>query len=112
MNPYMILGAVALWAASLGAAYYKGAEHEKASEEARQAREDKAIAATREAVTQAAAEAIRKIEVRNVQIRQPLETIVRTEKVFVDCRSGEPARSLLNATIASAASAASQGVVP
>ncbi len=111
MNPYALLAGLGIWAASvLGAGWWAyGAG--KDSEIATQAREDRAAAVATEAATSAAATAISKIEVKNVQIRQPLETIIRTEKVFQDCRSGPNAVRLLNATpgIAPAASAPGDG---
>jgi hypothetical protein len=114
MNPYAILAALVLWASSVVAAgwwaYGTGRDHELAT----QAREDHAAQVSRDAAAQAAAKAIAAIEVKNVTIRQPLETIVRTEQVFRDCRSGPDAVRLLNGTpgIAAAASAASGGELP
>lgn len=98
MNPYALLGAGVLWVASLAAAGWWAYGAGQDAEIATQAREDKAAAVATQAAASAAAAAISKIEVRNVTIRQPLETIVRTEQVFRDCRSGPDALRLLNAT--------------
>lgn len=115
MNPYAIAAGLVLWAASvLGAGWWAyGAG--KDAELATQAREDRAAQVARDAATSAAAAAISRIEVKNVTVRQPLETIVRTEQVFRDCRSGPDAVRLLNATpgvAAPAASAAGDGQLP
>jgi uncharacterized protein HemX len=114
MSPAATLLVAALWAASaLGSGWWAyGAGRD--AEIATQAREAKASQASRDAALQAAAKAIARIEVKNVTIRQPLETIVRTEQVFRDCRSGPDAVRLLNSTpgIAAAASAAGDGKLP
>lgn len=112
MNPYGIIGGLVLWVGSIGFTYYWAYGAGRDNELATQAREDKAAQVSRDAALSAAAEAISKIEVKHVQIRQPLETIVRTEQVFRDCRSGESARSLLNSTpgIAQAPASAASGV--
>jgi hypothetical protein len=114
LNPYTLLGAVLLWVASVAAAGWWAYGAGQDSEVATQAREDKAVAIATQAATHAAAAAISKIEVRNVTVRQPLETIVRTEQVFTDCRSGPDAVRLLNSTpgIAAAASAPGRGELP
>lgn len=114
MTPYAWAAGGLLWAASvLGAGWWAyGAG--KDAETAAQTREDRAAQAATTAATQAAAAAIAKIEVRNVTIRQPLETIVRTEQVFRDCRSGPDAVRLLNSTpgVAAAASSAADSAMP
>ena len=114
MNPYTLLGGVLLWVASIAAAGAWSYNAGKDAEIATQAREDRAAAVATQAAASAAAHAISQIEVRNVTIRQPLETIVRTEQVFRDCRSGPDAQRLLNSTpgVAPAASAAGDGQLP
>ncbi len=111
MNPYALLAVGGLWLGSVATAGWWAYGAGRDSELAAQAREDRAAAVATQAAASAAAAAISKIEVKNVQIRQPLETIVRTEEVFRDCRSGPAALGLLNATpgITSAASASASG---
>lgn len=61
------------------------------------------------------AEAIGRIEVKNVTIRQQLEREVLTREVFRDCRSGPAAVGLLNGSpgvAAEPAEPAGGGVVP
>lgn len=116
MSPYALLAAGILWVASVAVAGWWSYGAGRNAELATQAREDRASAVATQVAASAAAAAISKIEVKNVQIRQPLETIVRTEEVFRDCRSGPAALSLLNATpgiaAASAASATGGGQLP
>jgi len=114
LNLYAILGTVILWGASLAASAWWGMGIGRDQCEASAAREQRVAAIATEAAASAAASAISQIKVRNVTIKQPLETIVRTEKVFSECRSGEPARRLLNDTIGAAEpqQGAASGVVP
>lgn len=115
MNPYALLGAGVLWVASLATAGWWCYGAGQDAEIATQAREDKAAAIATQAAASAAATAISKIEVKNVQIRQPLETIVRTEQVFRECRSGPDAVRLLNSTagiVPGATSAPGGGELP
>lgn len=114
MNPWGLLAIVVASVAITGGVYMQGRKDGANSELAAQAREDKAAARATQAAASAVAVAISKIEVKNVTIRQPLETIVRTEPVFRDCRSGVAAVQLLNATpgIAAAASAFGGGQLP
>jgi hypothetical protein len=95
------------WAISLAGAswwaYGLGKDHELAS----QYRENVAAEKASQAATNAAATAISKIEVKHVTQRQLLEREVQTREVFRDCRSGDDARRLLNASPGVAASAAS-----
>ncbi|MDY0748492.1 hypothetical protein SNE35_28590 [Paucibacter sp. R3-3] len=114
MNPYALLAAGGVWIGSIAAAGWWAYGAGRDAELATQAREDRAAVVATDAAASAAANAISHIEVKNVQIRQPLETIVRTETVFRDCRSGPDALRLLNSTpgIAAAASAADDGQLP
>ena len=104
-----------VWTASIGGAvwwgYGIGDDHATAAKE----REERIGRTAGEKAGQAAAAAIAKIEVKNVYTRQELEREVRTNTVFADCRSGDAAVRLLNATpgiAAASAVAADRGVVP
>ena len=104
MNLYAALAGVILWGASLVGAYFSGvgvgADHEVAA-----AARDNAIAAkANDAAASAVAGALSRIEVKNVTIQQKLEREIRTREVFRDCRSGDAALQLLNATPGVAAS--------
>lgn len=98
MNPYLLLAVGAAWLGSVGATGWWAYGAGKNAELATQVREARVAQVSREAASTAAAKAIAEIEVKNVTIRQPLETIIRTERVFTDCRSGADAVRLLNST--------------
>jgi hypothetical protein len=74
-----------------------GAEHEIAA----QARQDAAV----QAMTEAAAKAIARIEVKNVTIRQRLETEIREKPVYRDCRMDADGLRLVNEAITGTAPA-------
>lgn len=114
MNPYFIIAALIAVGVLTGGAYYQGRQDGSNAELARQKRDDDIIRISSAAAAASSAEAISKIEVKNTTIRQTLEKEVHENTMYVDCRSGDLARSLLNSTIgaAPAASAASGGGVP
>lgn len=99
-NPYVLGGIMLLVVASYGAVGYKGyragvdhcvAEHAKLIDvEVR----------TRDAALAASGEAIAKIEVRNVTIRQKAETITREVPVYGDCRHDPVGLQLVNQALA------------
>jgi hypothetical protein len=98
MSPYTLLFVAGAWAVSLaGASYWAyGAGQDK--EIAAQARESKASVQAAEIAARVSAEAISKIEVRNVHVRQALEREVITRDIYRDCRTGPSAVQLLNST--------------
>ena len=102
LTGYLVAALVAAgaWAGSCWKAYELGRDHELAT----QAREDTAAERTRQVASQAAAQAIAGIEVKNTTIRQTLEREVRENTVYRDCRSGPGAVSVLNASPGIAAS--------
>lgn len=97
MNLYLIAGIA--WAASIAASGYVAFGLGQDHEIAKQAKQEKVISEVRQAAMDAAAEAISKIEVKNVTIRQELEREIRTNTVFRDCRSGDAAVRLFNSAI-------------
>jgi hypothetical protein len=98
INPYTLIAIAGAWAVSLaGASYWAyGAGQDK--EIAAPARESKASVQAAEIAARVSAEAISKIEVRNVHVRQALEREVITRDIYRDCRTGPLARELLNST--------------
>lgn len=98
-NPYVLGGIMLLVVASYGAVGYKGyragvdhcvAEHAKLIDvEVR----------TRDAAIAGASEAIAKVEVRNVTIRQQAETIVREREVYRDCKMDADLLTLVDAAL-------------
>jgi hypothetical protein len=110
----LLIGLV-LWAGSLGAAVWWGMDVGENKILADAAREERIGRVAYAAANSAAASAIARIEVKNVYTRQELEREVRTNTVFADCRSGDAAVRLLNATAGvdqARAFAPGGGVVP
>ena len=111
MNPYFLLAGVIAWAVSVAGAFFYGQGVGKDSEIATQAREDKVAVIATEAAASAVAHSLSKMQVKNVTIRQQLETQVRENTVYRDCKLDPAIQRLLNSSpgIAPAASAASGG---
>jgi hypothetical protein len=86
MNPYLIGGAAIAFLLSLGGSYLYGRHDGRQIEIAAQAREDQAIEKVRAAALEGAAEAISKIEVKRVTIRQQLDREIIEKPVYRDCR--------------------------
>lgn len=67
---------------------------------------------TRDAAIAAAGEAIARIEVRNVTIRQKAETVTREVPVYRDCRHDPDGLRLVNEALAGGAEPAGGGKLP
>lgn len=93
-NPYVWLVAIAILGGSNAFTAWKAYSAGKDHCIAEQARD----AAVAQIASEAAAEAISKIEIKNTTIRQTLEKEIHEKTVFRDCRSGDDARRLLNST--------------
>lgn len=104
--PWLILAVVALVGASGATGYWQGSKHTENQIAAQAAREAALVDKTREAATQAAAEQISKIEVRNTTIRQKAEVITREVPVYGDCRHDPRTLGLLNDALAPGAAEA------
>ena len=98
--PWLILILVALVGGAGATGYWQGSKHKADEIAAQEARESALVEKTREAATQAAAEQIAKIEVKNVTIRQKAETITREVPVYGDCRHDPRTLGLLNDALA------------
>lgn len=92
-----ILGALLVGA--IAGAYVKGRSDGKALILAQQAREDQIRFETLQLAQQAAAEEIAKIEVKNVTIRQKLETEIREKPVYRDCLADQRVLDTVNEAI-------------
>lgn len=112
MNPYLIIALLVAWGSSLAGTGWVAFGMGQDAEIAGQAKINKAITETREAAQQGAANAIAKIEVKNVTINRKLETEVREKPVFRDCHSGPDSVRLYNSGIPGYAEPAGGGVVP
>lgn len=98
-----------------GGLYLEGKKAGRNEQIAKQATIDQVAAEFERKVANVTAQAISKIEVKNVTVRQQLEREVLTREVFRDCRSGPAAVGLLNGSpgiAAEPAESAGGGVVP
>jgi len=87
MNPYLILGAVLFWVASVGSAGWFGMGVGEDRIISEQAKVNKAIDETRAAAQQGAADAISQIKVVNTTVKGRVETIVRENTRYIDCKN-------------------------
>lgn len=79
-----------------GGLYLEGKKAGRNEQIAKQATIDQVAAEFERKVAAVTANAISRIEVKNVTVRQQLEREVLTREVFRDCRSGPAAVGLLN----------------
>lgn len=100
----MIWQGVALLAvaAAVGGAYWQGRQDGRAAELATAVREQQLVAAAADKAASAAAEAIARIKVRHVTIRQEAEREIQTRVEYRDCRHSAEQLQRLNAAIAGA----------
>ena len=73
MNPYLMLAGALAFCVSIGGAYVKGRADGSDIEQASLLREERIATAARDEALRVAADAIQKIEIKNVTIRQTLE---------------------------------------
>lgn len=111
LNPYILLALVVSWGASVAGAFFYGQGVGADSEIAAQARENKVAVIATEAAASAVAHSLSKIQVKNVTVRQQLETRVHESTVYRDCKLTPDVVRMLNdgPAIAPPASAASGG---
>lgn len=95
-NPYVLAAALALLALTHGAVGYKAYRMGQDNVIAETAKLVDVEVRTRDAALAAAGEAISKIEVRNVTIRQKAETVTREVPVYRDCRHDPDGLRLIN----------------
>lgn len=112
MNPYAILAAVILWGASVGGAFFYGQGIGKDSQIAKEADIKTAIAETRQAALEGAADAIAKIKVRNTTIQGKVETIVRDNPVYRECAHGPDGLRNVNEALGGRPGRPGDSVVP
>jgi hypothetical protein len=98
-SPYAMIVAGLLIASMAGGAYLKGRSDGRDVEIAQRVTLEEVAKAAREASQQAAAEAIAKIEVKNVTIRQKLETEIREKPVYRDCFTDQRVLDTVNEAI-------------
>lgn len=99
LNPWLILAAFVALSGLTGGAYIKGRGDGAAVVVAKQARDDQVRMETLQLAQQGAAEAIAAIEVKNVTIRQKLETRIVDNPVYRDCVADDGMLKLTNEAI-------------
>lgn len=82
---WALLAAVIAWLASTGGAYFYGRSDGRAIEAGTQARENKVAEVATQAAVLASAKAIAAIEVKNVTVKQRVETEIREKPVYREC---------------------------
>lgn len=112
MNPYVLLAFVISWGASVAGAGWYGMGIGRDQEIAGQAKIKQAIEDTRGAAQQGAADAIAQIKIVNTTIHQKAETVVRTERVYADCRHVDGMRDTINQALTGQPQPASDGQLP
>lgn len=110
MNPYFLLAGVVAWAVTVASAFFYGRDIGKDSEIAAQSREDKVAFIATEAAASAAANAISKLEVKHVTIRQKADTVIREVPDYSRCINDQRVLDSINQ--ARGFEPAGSGVVP
>jgi hypothetical protein len=96
MNIQALLLAIILWGASLFGMFLYGNNNGKSIEQAKQAAVYAAIEDTRKIAMLGAADAISKIVVRNTTVQGKVETIVRDNPIYRDCKHDADSLSVIN----------------
>lgn len=99
MTVQILIGAVITAVAGIGVAYNMGqsAGYDKGKAEALSAESIATRAAN--AATNASIEAIKGIRIENKYITKQLDTVVKTEPVYIDCKHSPDAVRLLNSAL-------------
>ena len=112
VNPYVLLAVLIAWGASIAGTGWVSFGLGKDSEIAGQAKIKQAIEDTRQAAQRGAADAIAEIKIVNTTIHQKAETVVRTERVYADCRHAPGMRDTINSAITGRPGPAGDGKLP
>lgn len=113
VRPWVLLGIVLAWGASLGGAFVFGQATKADSIEAQHAREEKVEQRATDAANTAIAAGIAKLRPINTTIRQETEREVRTNVVYADCRHPPEQLQRLNDALAGQRpERAASGLVP
>lgn len=100
MNPYVLLAALVLIVGSVVGAGWKGYQIGRDAVIAEQAKVDLAYRTARDAAATAAAEAISKLELKQVNITQRVERETIERPVYRDCQHTPDGLQLLNEALA------------
>lgn len=96
MTPQALLIVVIVWLATVIGAFFYGSGTGEDRAVAKQAAIESAIAETRRAAMEGAADAIAKIKVRNTTVQGKVETIIRDNPVYRGCGHDADTLRLLN----------------
>lgn len=108
MREILIVIGVLVWVASTGGAFYFGMDYK----EAKVAEIKLAVENTRKEAEMGAADAISKIVVRNTTIQGRLETVIRDNPVYRDCKHDDSGMRLINEALTGRAGPSGGGSVP
>jgi hypothetical protein len=113
MNAWLLLGVIGAAIALSGGAYVQGRADGRDKCQAESARDEQVARIASAAAAASTAEAISRIEVKNVYTRQRVEREVQERVVYRDCRHSSDGLRDINAAITGAdAEPAGRGVVP
>jgi glutamine synthetase len=101
VNPYLIIAAMVSFFLAGAGGFKLGIDHEKAG----QARDEQRIESAKQAMAEAAAEAISKIKVVNTTVQNEVQREIRTNTVYADCKHSDDGLRLLNNAITNGGSA-------
>lgn len=104
LNPWLILICVLAFVGSVGGSYLKGRSDGKDIERSEQLTQSAIREQTMRDAQEGAAKAIAQIEVKNVTVKQQLETRIVEKPVYKDCEADDDVFRLTNESIVGAAS--------
>lgn len=96
MNPYFLLGIIAVTAGLCAGSFKLGMDHQVASEESKRALVAEAV----DAANQAAAKAIAGLSPKYTTIKGKLEKVIETNTVYRDCKLSPDGLLLANQALA------------
>lgn len=111
-NLYALLAAALVWLASVLGAGWWAWENGRDALRGELAREDKAAREATDAALKVTAEAIGKIQVRNVHVTQKLDTITHEREVYRTCAADADGLRLVNEARTGRSLAAGAGELP
>lgn len=99
MKPWLILGGVVIWVASIAGSYMFGDTNGENRQKVHENEIKQAIEDTREQAKLGAADAIAKQKVKHTVIQGKVQTIIKDNPVYRDCEHTDDAFRLLNDAI-------------
>lgn len=99
MNVQGLMLAVLVWVGTVAGAFYYGTDVGASSEIAKQVAVAKAIMDTRLQAHLGAADAIAKLKIQHTTVQGKLETVVRENVVYADCKHTPDGLQLINESL-------------